>query len=106
MTFIKSYLKVPDDEAEKSYDFLIKEMPQDLIPEDAVIRAGIDFATERSQTVTGSGSRYLQSPRLVIRGGRAVGRIFWRMENSVAGRSKDLNIPGAEGDEQASASVR
>ena len=44
VTFIKSYLKVPDDEAEKSYDFLIKEMPQDLIPEDAVIRAGIDFA--------------------------------------------------------------
>ena len=42
--FIKSYLKVPDDEAEKSYDFLIKEMPQELIPEDAVIRAGIDFA--------------------------------------------------------------
>jgi NitT/TauT family transport system substrate-binding protein len=44
VTFIKSYLKVPDDEAEKSYDFLIKEMPPDLIPEDAVIRAGIDFA--------------------------------------------------------------
>jgi NitT/TauT family transport system substrate-binding protein len=44
ITFIKSYLKVPDDEAEKSYDFLIKEMPPDLIPEDAVIRAGIDFA--------------------------------------------------------------
>jgi NitT/TauT family transport system substrate-binding protein len=44
VTFIKSYLKVPDDEAEKSYDFLIKEMPQELIPEDAVIRAGIDFA--------------------------------------------------------------
>lgn len=44
VAFIKSYLKVPDDEAEKSYDFLIKEMPQDLLPEDAVIRAGIDFA--------------------------------------------------------------
>ena len=44
VTFIKSYLKVPDDEAEKSYDFLIKEMPPDLIPEDAVIRAGMDFA--------------------------------------------------------------
>ena len=44
VAFIKEYLKVPDDEAEKSYDFLIKEMPQDLIPEDAVIRAGIDFA--------------------------------------------------------------
>ena len=44
VAFIKDYLKVPDDEAEKSYDFLIKEMPQDLIPEDAVIRAGIDFA--------------------------------------------------------------
>lgn len=44
LNFIKSYLKVPDDEAEKSYDFLIKEMPQDLIPEDAVVRAGMDFA--------------------------------------------------------------
>src|SRR5262245_13554219 len=44
VAFIKDYLKVPDDEAEKSYDFLIKEMPQDLISEDAVIRAGIDFA--------------------------------------------------------------
>jgi NitT/TauT family transport system substrate-binding protein len=44
VSFIKSYLKVPDDEAEKSYDFLIKEMPQDLLPEDAVVRAGMDFA--------------------------------------------------------------
>src|SRR5499433_2745445 len=44
VAFIKDYLKLPDDEAEKSYDFLIKEMPQDLISEDAVIRAGIDFA--------------------------------------------------------------
>jgi NitT/TauT family transport system substrate-binding protein len=44
VTFIKSYLKVPDDEAEKSYDFLIKEMPPDLLPEDAVVRAGMDFA--------------------------------------------------------------
>ena len=44
VAFSKEYLKVPDDEAEKSYDFLIKEMPQDLIPEDAVILAGIDFA--------------------------------------------------------------
>jgi NitT/TauT family transport system substrate-binding protein len=44
LSFIKSYLKVPDEEAEKSYDFLIKEMPQDLLPEDAVVRAGMDFA--------------------------------------------------------------
>jgi NitT/TauT family transport system substrate-binding protein len=44
LSFIKSYLKVPDDEAEKSYDFLIKEMPPDLLPEDAVVRAGMDFA--------------------------------------------------------------
>jgi ABC-type nitrate/sulfonate/bicarbonate transport system substrate-binding protein len=42
--FIKKYLKVPDDEAEKSYDFLIKEMPPDLLPEDAVVRSGMDFA--------------------------------------------------------------
>jgi NitT/TauT family transport system substrate-binding protein len=44
VSFIKSYLKVPDEEAEKSYDFLIKEMPQGLLPEDAVVRAGMDFA--------------------------------------------------------------
>jgi NitT/TauT family transport system substrate-binding protein len=44
VNFIKSYLKVSDDEAEKSYDFLVKEMPQDLLPEDAVVRAGMDFA--------------------------------------------------------------
>jgi NitT/TauT family transport system substrate-binding protein len=44
LSFIKSYFKVPDDEAEKSYDFLIKEMPPDLLPEDAVVRAGMDFA--------------------------------------------------------------
>jgi NitT/TauT family transport system substrate-binding protein len=44
MTFIKKYLKVPDDEAEKSYEFLIKEMPSDLLPEDAVVRSGMNFA--------------------------------------------------------------
>ena len=44
VAFIKDYLKVPDDEAEKSYDFLLKEMPQDLIPDDQVIRTGIEFA--------------------------------------------------------------
>lgn len=42
--FIKAYLKVPDDEAEKSYDFLVKEMPQGLIPDDAVIRTAMEFA--------------------------------------------------------------
>jgi NitT/TauT family transport system substrate-binding protein len=44
VAFIKSYLKVPDEEAEKSYEFLIKEMPQDLIPDDAAIRTGMEFA--------------------------------------------------------------
>ena len=44
INFIKSYLKLPDDEAAKSYDFLLKEMPPDLIAEDAVIRAGMEFA--------------------------------------------------------------
>jgi NitT/TauT family transport system substrate-binding protein len=55
LNFIKTYLKVPDDEAEKSYDFLIKEMPQDLIPEDAVIRAGMDFAKSALKLSPGSG---------------------------------------------------
>ncbi|MBI1995758.1 MAG: hypothetical protein HYS66_04730 [Deltaproteobacteria bacterium] len=44
INFIKSYVKLPDDEAAKSYDFLLKEMPPDLIAEDAVIRAGMEFA--------------------------------------------------------------
>jgi NitT/TauT family transport system substrate-binding protein len=44
VAFIKSYLKVPDEEAEKSYDFLIKEMPQDLIPDDQIMRTGMEFA--------------------------------------------------------------
>jgi NitT/TauT family transport system substrate-binding protein len=44
VNFIRTYLKVPDEEAEKSYQFLMKQMPQDLIPEDSVIRAGMDFA--------------------------------------------------------------
>jgi NitT/TauT family transport system substrate-binding protein len=42
--FIKGYLKVPGDEAEKSYDFLMKEMPQDLIPGDGPIRTAMEFA--------------------------------------------------------------
>jgi NitT/TauT family transport system substrate-binding protein len=42
--FVKGYLKVPEDEAEKSYDFLIKQMPQDLIPDDAPIRTAMEFA--------------------------------------------------------------
>jgi len=44
VAFIKNYLKVPDDEAEKSYDFLLKQMPQDLIPDDQVIRTSMEFA--------------------------------------------------------------
>jgi ABC-type nitrate/sulfonate/bicarbonate transport system substrate-binding protein len=42
--FIKGYLKVPDDEAEKSYDFLIQQMPPDLIPDDGTMRTGMEFA--------------------------------------------------------------
>lgn len=44
ITFIKGYLKVPDDEAEKSYDFLVKEMPQDLIADDGAMRTAMEFA--------------------------------------------------------------
>ena len=44
LSFIKAYLNVPDEEAEKSYQFLLKQMPQDFIPEDAVIRSAMDFA--------------------------------------------------------------
>ena len=44
VSFIKAYLNVPDEEAEKSYQFLLKQMPQDFIPEDTVIRSAMDFA--------------------------------------------------------------
>jgi len=44
LAFIKSYLKVPGEEAERSYDFLIKEMPPSLIPDDQIMRTGMEFA--------------------------------------------------------------
>jgi ABC-type nitrate/sulfonate/bicarbonate transport system substrate-binding protein len=44
IAFIKGYLRVPEDEAEKSYEFLMKEMPPDLIPGDAPIRTAMEFA--------------------------------------------------------------
>jgi NitT/TauT family transport system substrate-binding protein len=44
VNFIKGYLKVPDDEAHKSYEFLVKEMPQDLLPDDGAMRPAMEFA--------------------------------------------------------------
>jgi len=42
--FIKNYLAVPDEEAQRSYEFLLKEMPQKLIAEDSAIRTAMEFA--------------------------------------------------------------
>jgi ABC-type nitrate/sulfonate/bicarbonate transport system substrate-binding protein len=44
ITFLKSYLEVPEDEAAKSYEFLVSHMPDNMIVDDAVIRQGMEFA--------------------------------------------------------------
>lgn len=42
--FVKSYLDVPEDEAAKSYEFLVSHMPDNMIVDDAVIRQAMEFA--------------------------------------------------------------
>ena len=42
--FLKSYLDVPEDEAAKSYEFLVSHMPDNMIVDDAVIRQAMEFA--------------------------------------------------------------
>jgi NitT/TauT family transport system substrate-binding protein len=42
--FLKEYLEVPEDEAAKSYDFLLSHMPDNMIVDDAVIRKAMEFA--------------------------------------------------------------
>lgn len=44
VTFLKSYIDVPEDEASKSYEFLIKHMPDNMIVDDAVIKQAMEFA--------------------------------------------------------------
>ena len=44
ITFLKSYLEVPEDEAAKSYEFLISHMPDNMIVDDAVIKTAMEFA--------------------------------------------------------------
>ena len=42
--FLKSYLEVPEDEAAKSYEFLVSHMPDNMIVDDAVISQAMEFA--------------------------------------------------------------
>jgi NitT/TauT family transport system substrate-binding protein len=42
--FLKGYLEVPEDEAAKSYDFLVGHMPDNMIVDDAVIKQAMEFA--------------------------------------------------------------
>ena len=42
--FLKEYLEVPEDEAVKSYEFLLSHMPDNMIVDDAVIRQAMEFA--------------------------------------------------------------
>ena len=44
ITFLKSYLEVPEDEAAKSYEFLVSHMPDHMIVDDAVISQAMEFA--------------------------------------------------------------
>ena len=44
VTFLKSYIEVPEDEAAKSYEFLISHMPDNMIVDDAVIKSAMEFA--------------------------------------------------------------
>jgi NitT/TauT family transport system substrate-binding protein len=46
VNFIKSYLRIGDEEAESSYEFLIKDIPPNLLPDDSVIRAAMNFAAK------------------------------------------------------------
>ena len=46
VNFIKSYLRIGDEEAERSYEFLIKDIPNNLVPDDSVIRAAMNFAAK------------------------------------------------------------
>jgi hypothetical protein len=42
--FLKEYLEVPEDEAVKSYEFLLGHMPDNMIVDDAVITKAMEFA--------------------------------------------------------------
>jgi len=42
--FLESYLEVPEDEAAKSYEFLVSHMPDNMIVDDAVIKSAMEFA--------------------------------------------------------------
>jgi len=44
IAFLKDYIDVPEDEAAKSYEFIISHMPENLIVDDAVIRKAMEFA--------------------------------------------------------------
>jgi NitT/TauT family transport system substrate-binding protein len=44
VTFLKSYIEVPEDEAAKSYEFLATHMPDNMIVDDAVIKSAMEFA--------------------------------------------------------------
>jgi NitT/TauT family transport system substrate-binding protein len=44
ITFLKGYLELPEDEAAKSYEFLVSHMPDNMIVDDAVIRQAMEFA--------------------------------------------------------------
>jgi NitT/TauT family transport system substrate-binding protein len=44
IAFVKAYLELPEEEAVKSYDFLVSNMPDNLVTDDAIIRTAMEFA--------------------------------------------------------------
>ncbi len=45
IAFVKEYLELPEEEAVKSYEFLVSSMPDNLVTDDAVIKKAIEFAS-------------------------------------------------------------
>ena len=44
IAFVERYLDVPEDEAVKSYEFLVRHFPDNMIVDDAAIKQAMEFA--------------------------------------------------------------
>ena len=44
IAFVKEYLDLPEEEAVKSYEFLVSSMPDNMVTDDAIIRKAMEFA--------------------------------------------------------------
>ena len=85
--FLKSYLDVPEDEAAKSYEFLVSHMPDNMIVDDAVIKKCDGIRGLRPQTEARCRPRHFQSSRLVVcpRRDKIAGRAIIKTEIIIDG---------------------